>query len=629
MTESMIILWDSSEEPGEGDATVYKWNGYGESTRSRSLLRYVDENGERVRRKYAEWIHSLGETRLGTKRLIDALALDDEFSYWWMTLFVEQSPWKSPAIIDAMRLLALEEIVVAEAPTRLKLISANRALFESIVPMCNKLGIALEWQRLGRLASKGSLSRRVLRALPHPVRGLANLARHVRDGWPLRSAERTGWHSGPDAFFFASYFIHLDREACGQGKFYSRHWEAIPGMLRQYSIHTNWMQHFLKSAAVPDTGAGLDWVAGFNRHRETEGFHVFLDSYLSWPLVGRVALKWLGLVARSFKLGGAKKAFTPRGAAISLWPVMRGDWYSSLRGSAAMVNVFWLELFEAMFKTLPQQGLGLFLSENQSWERALISAWRRHQRGKLIAVIHSTVRFWDVRYYVDPRTLRANGPHQLPRADWVALNGQAAVDAYTAMGYPSEEMRECEAVRYAYLQNILTDRPRELRAGARRRVLILGDYMASGTIGMLRLLEEALPMISAPAVFTIKPHPNFPVKPDDFPSLQLSVTNEALGRIMSDFDIAYSSNMTSASVDAYLAGLPVVIGLEPAELNFSPLRSQVGAAFISNAQELAAAISGTETVSRSDAIAREDFFFLDADLPRWKRLLGVGASPKG
>ncbi len=153
-----------------------------------------------------------------------------------------------------------------------------------------------------------------------------------------------------------------------------------------------------------------------------------------------------------------------------------------------------------------------------------------------------------------------------------------------------------------------------------RTGLILGDYMPSGTIKMLQLLEAAVPHMSALATYTLKPHPNFMVKAEDYPSLHLKVVMDPLGKILHDFDIAYSSNMTSAAVDAYLVGLPVVVMLDETELNFSPLRGQPGVRFVSTPEELAKSLQTADQRMVKDPDHNE-FFFLDPELPRWQRLL--------
>lgn len=315
-----------------------------------------------------------------------------------------------------------------------------------------------------------------------------------------------------------------------------------------------------------------------------------------------------------------KHAFRQEGSQLSLWPFMRNDWQVSMRGSVAISNLLWLELFDRALRDLPHQTKGIYLSENQAWERALIHAWRKHGHGQLIAVQHSTVRFWDLRYFSDPRTVRSSAPYPMPQPDRTALNGKAAVDAYLAADYPKEAIVECEALRYGYLNDFRSRHSlRKVKEGL-IRVLVLGDHKASGTIKMLQLLEQATPRISARATYTVKPHPNYLVKAADYPALHLRVVTDFLSDILHNYDIAYSCNATSAAVDAYLASLPVVVMLDEAELNFSPLRGQTDVHFVGTPHELADAL---QVMSRSLGAKpdRKEFLFLDPDLPRWTRIL--------
>ena len=114
-----VTLWDSKADPPGNAGLVYRWNGWAEKDSVYSLFRYIEDRSERIRRKYLTWIHELGESRIDGKRLIDHLAFEDGLSYWWMTLLVEKSIYKSP-ISNAIRLLALEEIVVQLVPGKLR-----------------------------------------------------------------------------------------------------------------------------------------------------------------------------------------------------------------------------------------------------------------------------------------------------------------------------------------------------------------------------------------------------------------------------------------------------------------------------------------------------------------------------
>ncbi len=616
-----LTLLDSTADPSEHAGLIYRWNGYAEKDSIHSLLRYVETHGERLRRKYLAWIHDLGESLVDGKRLIDHLAIEDGLSYWWLTLFVEKSPWKSPSIIDAIRILALEEIVVQQRPGKLRLVSANRSLHEVLSGLCQNLGIAYEWERISDKPLRQLSLRGVYQALPEPVQALISLVRYVYIRWPFRQASKTGWFGGDRSLFFCSYFDNVDPKAADQGVFHSYYWAGLHALLNRIGCQSNWVQLFILCWTVPTPRAAMSWVQRFNQQRQEQGFHTFLDAHLSWRIVLRVLRRWIKLTLISWRLSEIKHAFRPQGSQFSLWPLMRGDWLASMQGPVAISNLLWIELFEVALRDLPHQKKGLYLCENQAWERAFIHAWRKHGHGQLIAVAHSTVRFWDLRYFTDPRTVRSSDPCPMPQADFTALNGKAAVDAYLSVDYPKEAIVECEALRYGYLNDLRAGRSSRKARGKAIKVLVMGDYTPSGTIKMLQLLEAAAPHISAPATYTVKPHPNYLIKSADYPSLHLKVVMAPLGEILHDFDIAYSSNLTSAAVDAYLVGLPVVVMLDETELNFSPLRDQPSVFFVSTPEALAEALQTVADKGTATESDHSEFFFLDPELPRWSRLV--------
>jgi surface carbohydrate biosynthesis protein (TIGR04326 family) len=377
---------------------------------------------------------------------------------------------------------------------------------------------------------------------------------------------------------------------------------------------------FIPTVSMFTPRAAMRLVRRVNEQPAKQSYHAFVNAYLSWGIVARVLRGWFRLNVIDWRLGEMKEAFRPPGSRLLLWPIMREDWLASIRGSVAISNLLWIELFENALRDLPHQRKGLYLCENQAWERAFVHAWRKHGHGQLIAVAHSTLRFWDLRYFPDPRTLRSIDPHPIPQADLMALNGKAAIAAYLSLDYPRETIVECEALRYGYLHDLRADPSSSREKAGPIRVLVLGDYTPSVTTRMLQLLEDATPLLSTVANYVVKPHPNLMVKATDHPSLRMEVVVDPLADILQHVDIGCAGSTTSAAVDAYLPGLPMVVILDETWPNFSPLRGQPGVRFVSTIEELTDALQATDrpSIGRPDS---HDFFFLDPDLPRWSQLL--------
>ncbi len=607
---------------------MWLWASFASEADARSVPHHLENHADRIRRKYLAFIHELGRSHLAGKRVIDHLDRGDGESLWWMTLLAEKSPLKSPGIYTCLRLIALEEMLREERCASVALVSADRPLAAAVQRLCSNLNIEFRWRRPIRQPRAWSL-RRIYDLLPHAVRGLISL-RHVLGRWPLRAVRRPDWFSGSGAVFICSYFIHLDTGLLAQGRFHSRQWESLPGLLRAAGRPVNWLQLFLPSAAVRDAPTAAALARRFNSEAREQGCHAFLDSFLSVRTVLTALGCWIWLCGVCWRLRAIPRLFRPADSALWLWPVMRDDWLSSLLGTAAMSNCLAIALFDAALSSVPRQQTGLYLYENQAWEKAFLRAWRRHGHGEIIGVQHATVPFWHLYYFEDPRNFRGTGSEVLPLPDRLAANGMAAVNAFAAGEFPRERLVETEALRYLGLAHFTVQRgvrDAQARSSTGRsptRVLVLGDLIPASMEHLLRLLEQSMPFVPPECRFTIKPHPGLDTDLAAYPRLHADLTREALSGILDQYDVAVSANCTSAAVDAFVAGLPVIIALDGHGLNLSPLRGCDSVRFVSSGIELGAALAD----ARSPEVGTDrstDFFYLTAELPRWKHLLAAPA----
>jgi surface carbohydrate biosynthesis protein (TIGR04326 family) len=624
MHTSSLLVWDDAGEPPVAGGTdeVWGWNSFSQGAAVFSVPRYLEDHALRIRQRYLAFVHELGETEVAGKRVIDHLDLGDGFSLWWMTLLAEKSPLKSAGIYAALRLLALQEIIQQRRPARLILASADAALAESIGLLCRGEQVVFSWTR-SEAGRQGWSLRGLYEALPHALKGLLSV-RHILKRWSLREVGSAPWASGDDAVFICSYFIHLDPVRCERGEFYSRQWEVLPRALLAAGRRINWIHLFLFSAVVPDTATGLRWVRRFNQTPDEQGRHAFVDTQLSSRTVWTALKTWGWLLRTGWRLRRIAAALDQGGGAAWLWPMLRDDWGSSLAGTTAMSNCLALSLFDAALARMPRQRLGLYLNENQAWEKALLRAWRKYGHGEIIGVPHSTVPFWHLYYFEDPRDFERRLQGALPLPDRLAVNGLAARNSFAANQYPLEQLVDVEALRYLHLLGLSRQAARP--AGAGIRVLVLGDLMPASMHFLMLLLEEAARRVGPQFEFTIKPHPGLIVSLEAYPALRAGETRDALSTILCDFDIAIAANCTSAAVEAYIAGLPVIISMDGEGLNLSPLRDQPGVRFVCTGAELAAALHAAQDDPPADAGNRQDFFYLDSELPRWKRLLALNTA---
>ena len=619
---SKVVIWDAEDSPPIGDWTTVLWRGFGDVTTPSvvSIPKLIEANADALRNRYLAWIYDLGETHIKGRRLVDHLELRPGFSYWWMTLFVEKCNYsKSPQIEDAIRLMAFTDWAFDRAVGSITLASANQPLAECMRLWCAKLGVAFEWQHLPKQSVHLTRVRRIYQSLPFILQALAGLLHHLIDRWPLRGEGLKEWQQTDGRVTFVSYLFNSDPDAAKSGRYESRYWAHLPSELQIEGCKTNWLHLYVKDALLSSAGEAADAIRNFNKTGRGEQIHVTLDSFLTARVVLKTLSDWCRLAWTGRRLQQLISSTACEG--LDLWPLFAEDWRQSTGGPTAMSNALNFSLFESAMKFLPKQRVGVYLQENQGWEFGLIQVWKAAGQGWLIGSPHSTVRFWDLRYYFDPRSYSRIGNSRLPLPDQVALNGKAAADAYLAGGHPVEDLVQIEALRYLYLDEARA-RPVADSSASKGciRLLVLGDYLLSNTQLQMRLLEQAAQSLPTGTIITVKPHPACSIRPEDYPGLNMTVTMSPISTLLPDCDVAYASAVTSAAVDAYCAGVPVVSVLDPNTLNLSPLRGCVGAFSASTPEELAQLLISAASAPRS-VDTKQIFFTTDPELPRWRKLL--------
>ena len=343
--------------------------------------------------------------------------------------------------------------------------------------------------------------------------------------------------------------------------------------------------------------------------------HVTLSSFLTIPLIFRTLKDWYKIL-RLNKLVSTKL----KESSGYLWPLIKKDCKDSMSGIPAMSNLLYFNLFEKAMNELPAQSRGCYLQENQGWEFGFIAAWRLGGHKKnLIGFPHAAVIYWDLRNFFDPRNYKSKSQSDLPLPDYVGINGEVSKNTYLEGGYPQKDLIEVESLRYLYLSSFPIHQAKKGNTKSNgKTVLVVGDYLKENTYKQLNLLSSTFVNVEQPIHYIIKPHPACPVSMKDFPSLPGEISVKPIKELLMISDIVYSSLVTSAAIDAFCAGLPVITLVDGKTLNMSPLRGVKSVYFVKNSEDLSNAINTIEVTNFNQ---KRNYFYLDSDLPRWQKWL--------
>lgn len=623
--QANLIIWDVEDNPPMiEDYVTVLWSKY-ENLRKQNILsipKIVEDNSDILKSQFLAWVYDLGETVINGKRVIDHFEVRQNFSYWWMTSIAQKFNTSSVSQIDdAIKLLAFENILKKSSLKLIQIYTHNNKLAVVLRKLCKVCDI--KFVRKKPYVSKeksNSLTSICYNRLPAPVKSMIYFIWFVvfRSRWSRKNKKLM---SNIEAdITFIDIFVHLHKDAFLTNRFVSNYWTSLVDKLLSLNIKTHWVHNYFKHKDVPTVAQAEELSKALTVNSNGLQTHMLVESHISIDVLLKALWKYLRLFVCGHRVSRIYQYFNARGSIIDFWPLFKAEWISSIRGQEAIINILRLCIYEKIFSALPHQKKGVYIQENQPWELALIYCWRSAGHGEIIGVPHSTVRYWDLRYFYDPRTFAKNTKNSLPMPEIVAVNSPIAKKLYIEAKYPEQRIREVEALRYLYITDLKSEFLR--KDDNILRVLICADFLKSTTYKMLSWLSLASKKLPPDTIFTIKPHPAYDIDLGLLKDFELKVDNSPMLSQIKKCNVVFTSNITSVAVDAYCSGVPVLQMLDGETLNTSPLRDIENIKYVETPDALAKELLNARLVSQ---FVPKPYFNIDKSLNGWLKLLELDA----
>jgi surface carbohydrate biosynthesis protein (TIGR04326 family) len=618
LNKNNILIWDLDKNPCNSDRSIILWSGLSENEIFFSISKFVEDNSLLLRTKYLKWVFELGEININGKSLIENLKIRENLSFWWLTQISEKCNFdKSPQIDNVIKLFAFIEWSKGKKIESLEIVSINVPLIKCLNSFCEIYNIQFV-NRNKRVNYKEYIKQTRIIVF---IRTIYWVFKYFIKNFKIVISKSKLWKNSKSEITIISYLFNINAKALFENKFESYYWGTLPNILSTNGLKTRWLHLYVSGGIfknIKEANSKLNELSISNNDNQE---HVLLESFLSLNIFIKAIKDWFRIIRKSSLLRNSiiKNKFEQ----ISLFPFFDKDAILSIYGINALDNLLKLHLFNAAFNGLSKQNTGIYLQEYQGWEVALNYIWKESGHNKLIAFPHSTIRFWDLRYYFDYRLFRKINLNKLPLPDLIVCNGEVIKKNLIDSGYNVEDLVEAESLRYLDLLKINHDS--ELKSFGKKEninLLVMGDYSYKNTVFQLSLLEDAFSKIQRELSIRFKAHPACPINIAQYAKLNMKLVTEPLYEILDWADVTFSSESTSAAVDSFISGKEVLIALNFKALNFSPLKDFKNVYFLSTSNSLADhlnSFSGNNPMDKS----RNEFFYLDNEIPKWKKLLEI------
>ena len=611
-----IVIWDDVNLlPNNVDKAIL-WKTSSSSSNHISISKIVEYNDEALRDTYLSHIHDLGLLTIKNQTVINYLKMDKSFSFWWLTLFSQKCNFiKSEHISNTIKFMAFELWAQSNSFSCIELNTNNQDLFNCTKAWCKSKKIKF----ISSCSTSDVQEKKAINIPLKIIRSIFTLFSYLIKRWNLKGQNLHLWNKSKGRTTFFSYFT--DNQINYNNKsFESNFWGNLPEEIDNKNKKTNWLHIIAGDYKRQSTKRIKSTLDGYTK--TSNQIHLTIDSFLSLSVLFIVFKKWINLLYKSYQL---KNIFIDQHSVYKknyLLFFSEEDFYESFYGFEGLSSILFFCLFKDATGSLPSQDNGFYLQENQPWEISLIKHWNANSHKKIIGCPHSTVRFWDLRYYYSKKTLDLDINNRPPTADFFAINGDNAYNQFLETGYSRDQLIKVEALRYMYLDNIeKIPCNRILKKTDPKKILILGDYSKFSTIASINLLQDACINTSMDIEIIFKPHPACLIDNSDVNLSNIVVTSEPINQIINQCNIAFACNVTSASLDAYFYDIPVICFHDLSKLNLSPVRGLDNIIFINSSEELREILSND--IHFRSINASFNYFYLDKGLKRWKKLLQI------
>jgi len=136
----------------------------------------------------------------------------------------------------------------------------------------------------------------------------------------------------------------------------------------------------------------------------------------------------------------------------------------------------------------------------------------------------------------------------------------------------------------------------------------------------LQILEELVPLARGNYTFTFRPHPVSPILQGSLPAGVSLSEAHTVGEDLAKCDVALCSNVSSASLDANLQGIPILMYRDGRGFNGSLLSAGPKMQYINNAADAIAALGKLELNGGPKPLEQIYPMYLDCGLTKWRAL---------
>jgi surface carbohydrate biosynthesis protein (TIGR04326 family) len=566
-----------------------------------NLFEYIDRNSDYLKKKYLNIVFRISNLKIYNQSLNKIFEYNDH-SLWEMSLINEKNIYKNNFVFKTIKYLAIKKILDGNLNKKIRISHLERDLANILKYEVNNENIIFENYNFNFLEIFQNIVRK------------SSTYNHIYFFYfflkNCNFKKKTMKNVLKKKFFIFSYFTHYDPKKFLNRIFYPKQWSQLWDITNH---NANFMQLFLPNKKFKFFFQIKNFLSKtkFDNLNEEN----FINNNIFFEYYKKVVNDYKNFKKRIDRLD-LKKIFQKNKEYEFFYLINEESFISSFSGYILLQNLLWIRVFDDLLSSIPKHEYGIFLYENQPWEKALITSWKKFNHGYLIGYSHTTINYWHLNYFNDPSYNLSN---QFKRfnPDFIAVSSEISKNFLLSQSIDSKNIVEVEALRYLWL----IDKIHLHKDKTKKKILFLGDYKASINKKLINILNQSKnDLIKLNFDITFKPHPATSAKNIND---KIAKTNEDLELLIDKFEYIISSNTTSAIIEALSRGVRTFLFKDKNNFDLSPLKNTILEEEIVSFYTKEDLLNEIETNKERKNIKPINYYYLDKDIKKWKKILKI------
>ena len=501
------------------------------------IKNYIENNSDILKNKYLDFCKKIENIKLTNRSLYGHFEIANNHNLWEMSLIKEKSNLKSDSIYKVIIFLAIEKIISENKIN--KIIFSNILIKEKVLDYFfkNKKIIYEHVNTLDVVRTPKSFLKNFF--LVRLIFYFIFLLRKI-----FIELKSNNFIDSNSNFTVFSYFAHFKKITNNLS--FSQFGDLNNMLKSKYALDSQYI-------FVPNkNNKSINSLPSIIKKN-----YSFLNGNLNFYNKLSIICKFFFY---SFKFFFIKKIIISKlnNIHFCLFSLLSKDYESSFCGPVLIDNLIWISVFENYLSKTKRKECGIFLLENQAWEKAMITSWKNYKHGEIIGYTPTSINYWHL-YNFDCSTKNYTSPSKvLVSSDegFKLLKNQ----------YRKKNIKifKVESLWFNYLlkiKNIKNNQKKEF-------ILILGDYLPENNYKIFEIILNSK-IKKSKAIF-FKPHPHDMHK---YNIKNITITKKNNEHFFKLPVVVVSPGSTAAVLEYLFFGKKVYIYDDPDGLDLSPVKN--------------------------------------------------------